>query len=59
MKKIEEEFKIDQKQFENMWTIFFNVYETLDSFSGHLAKAIWDRTEVFYEFLAKNNLKFQ
>ena len=31
-----------------MWTTFFDVYDTLDSFSSHLTKAIWERTEMFY-----------
>ena len=56
--KIYRDFEIDRKQFENLWTTFFDVYDTLDSFSSHLTKAIWERAEVFYEFLRKHQLKW-
>lgn len=37
-----------------MWSIWFDVYDTLDSFSSHLTKAIWERTEIFYAYIKSN-----
>ena len=33
---------------EEMWTIFFDIYDTLESFGSHLVKAVWPRTEIFF-----------
>lgn len=41
-----------------MWTVIFDVIETLESFSSHLTKSIWERTEHLYAFLKKNIHKF-
>lgn len=49
---------MDQKEFENLWATFFDIYDTLDSFSSHLTKAIWERTELFYAFLSKHHLNW-
>lgn len=40
-----------KKQFDTIWSTYFDVYDTLDSFSSHLTKAMWERTEVFYTHL--------
>lgn len=29
---------IDQEEFEKLWTIFFDLYDTLESFGSHLTK---------------------
>jgi hypothetical protein len=31
------------------------VYDTLECFASHLTKAVWHRTEVFYDFIKQND----
>jgi hypothetical protein len=40
-----------EKEFEQLWTTFFDVYDTLESFSSHLTKAVWHRIDLFYDFI--------
>lgn len=40
-----------EKEFESLWTTFFDVYDTLESFGSHLTKAIWHRVDAFYNFI--------
>ena len=40
-----------EKEFEQLWTTFFDVYDTLESFGSHLIKAIWHRMDFFYDFI--------
>jgi hypothetical protein len=40
---------------EYLWTTFFDIYDTLESFGSHLTKAVWHRTELFYEFIKKHD----
>lgn len=44
-----------EEEFELLWTTFFDVYDTLESFGSHLTKALWHRVELFYEFMKKND----
>lgn len=53
-KEIETKFGISQEEFEQLWTIFFDTLDTLESFSTHLIKSIWDRLDLIYCFLQKN-----
>ena len=39
------------EQFELLWSTFFDIYDTLESFGSHLTKAVWHRTELFYDFM--------
>ena len=39
------------QKIEEMWTIFFDIYDTLESFGSHLVKAVWPRTEMFFEHI--------
>lgn len=48
-------FNMNKQQFEQLWSTFFEVYDTLDAFSSHLTKAIWERTEAFYAFLQQHH----
>jgi hypothetical protein len=41
------------EQFELLWSTFFDIYDTLESFGSHLTKAVWHRTELFYDFMRK------
>lgn len=52
-------FNLDQKKFEQLWTTFFDVYDTLESFSTHLTKSVWERIELLYSFLKANVDKWQ
>jgi len=45
----------DSKKFEILWTTFFDIYDTLENFACHLIKAVWHRTEIFYEFIKQND----
>jgi hypothetical protein len=40
-----------EKDYEQLWTTFFDVYDTLESFGSHLTKAIWHRVDAFYDHL--------
>ena len=40
-----------EKEFEQLWTTFFDVFDTLESFGSHLIKAVWQRIDVFYDFI--------
>lgn len=40
-----------EKEFEQLWTTFFDVYDTLESFGCHLTKAVWHRIDIFYDFI--------
>ncbi|CDW83820.1 rrna methylase family [Stylonychia lemnae] len=42
---------INKEEFEQLWTTFFDVYDTLESFGSHLTKAVWGRTEVIYKYI--------
>jgi hypothetical protein len=33
---------------ELLWTTFFDIFGTLESFGSHLVKAVWPRTEIFF-----------
>ena len=44
---------IDAAEFELMWTTFFDVMDTLDSFGSHLLKAVWHRVDIFYDYILK------
>jgi hypothetical protein len=48
-------FGVEKSEFEAMWTTFFDVFDTLESFGSHLTKAIWHRVELFYEYITKND----
>jgi len=48
----------DSSKFELEWTAFFDVFDTLESFGSHLTKAVWHRTEVFYEFIRRNEQRY-
>ena len=50
-----QQFGIEAGEFEQLWTTFFDVYDTLESFGSHLTKALWHRVEVFYDFVRKND----
>ena len=50
-----ETFGVEMAEFESLWTNFFDIYDTLESFGSHLVKAIWHRVELFYEFITKND----
>ena len=54
LQNIYAQLNIDQGKFESLWTTFFDVYDTLESYSTHLTKSIWDRTEKIYSFLKDN-----
>ena len=41
-------------EFEALWTTFFDVMDTMESFGSHLVKAIWHRVSVFYDFIRKH-----
>lgn len=43
---------LKQKEFDKLWETFFEVYDTLDSYSSHLTKAIWERMELLYQTMA-------
>ena len=36
---------------ELLWTTFFDIYDTFESFGSHLTRAVWPRTELFFEHL--------
>lgn len=40
-------------EFESTWATFFELYDTLDSYSSHLTKAVWERMESLYAMMAK------
>lgn len=40
-----------QQTNELLWTTFFDIYDTFESFGSHLTKAVWPRTEIFYNYL--------
>jgi hypothetical protein len=40
-------------EFEQLWTTFFDIMDTLESFSSHLVKAVWKRVDLFYDFILK------
>ena len=58
MKLFEEKASIDLKDFETLWTTFFDVYDTLESFGSHLTKAVWHRVELFYDYIRRNDAKY-
>lgn len=41
-----------KSEFELLWSTFFDIYDTLESFGSHLTKAVWHRTELFYKFMS-------
>lgn len=41
------------EEFELLWSTFFDIYDTLESFGSHLIKAIWDRSKIFFEHLKR------
>ena len=43
----------DAKEFESLWTTFFDTMDTLESFGVHLTKGIWPRVDHYYNFLKK------
>ena len=40
-------------EFENLWSTFFDIIDTLESFASHYTKAIWHRTDLYYECMKK------
>ena len=48
-------FGIEAEEFELLWTTFFDIFDTLESFGSHLTKALWHRVELFYNFMKKND----
>jgi hypothetical protein len=36
---------------ELLWTTFFDIFDTLESFGSHLVKAVWPRTEIFFQHI--------
>ena len=44
----------DEAEFEQLWTTFFDVMDTLESFGSHLLKAVWHRVDTFYDFILKH-----
>jgi hypothetical protein len=54
LKHFEEHGKLsldNRASFETLWTTFFDIFDTLESFGSHLTKAVWHRTELFYDFI--------
>ena len=43
----------DPKEFELLWTTFFDIMDTLESFGCHLIKGIWKRIDLYYDFISK------
>ena len=43
------------EEFEQLWTVFFDLMDTLEGFGGHLLKAVWHRIDIFYDFIKKND----
>lgn len=43
-----------EEEFEALWTTFFDMMDTLESFGSHLIKAVWHRVAVFYDFIQKH-----
>ena len=41
-----------KSEFELLWSTFFDIYDTVESFGSHLTKAVWHRTELFYKFMS-------
>ena len=37
-----------------MWTTFFDIMDTLESFGCHLIKGIWKRADLYYDFIKKH-----
>lgn len=48
---------MQKDEFELLWTTFFDIFDTLESFGSHLTKAVWDRTEVMYKFIKEKYVK--
>lgn len=44
----------DEAEFQNLWTTFFDIMDTLESFGSHLIKCIWPRVDIFYDFILKH-----
>lgn len=42
------------EEFEQLWTTFFDILDTFESFGSHLIKAVWHRSELLYDFILKN-----
>jgi hypothetical protein len=55
VKDSEQQFGIEKQLFEHLWTTFFDVYDTLESFGSHLTKALWHRVEEFYNFIKNHD----
>ena len=49
--KVLEDSGLTQKAFDDLWETFFEIFDTLDSYSSHLTKAIWDRMEKLYKYM--------
>ena len=43
----------EEQEFELLWTTFFDVMDTLESFGSHLLKAVWHRVDTLYDFILK------
>ena len=52
-KSIADQHGMTEKEFESAWATFFELYDTLDSYSSHLTRAVWDRLESLYAMMAK------
>ena len=44
-------FGISKDDFDKLWTTFFEILETLESYSIHLIKPVWERIETLFDFM--------
>jgi len=40
-----------RQEVQEVWTTFFDLLETVESYSIHLVRPMWERIEVIYSFL--------
>lgn len=51
--------KVNEEEFQLLWTTFFDLMDTMESFGSHLIKCIWHRVDVFYQFLRTHDVNYR